>query len=247
MSGTVSDRPAAATTEQESPVPYGDSTARPTLTWAIVSLFAELVLAAGVILLFFIAYQTWGRVGQIEDAQEALDSRLEQSWQAAPEPSRPRSAPSPAPAEGDPFVRLSVPRLDLEWTVVEGIGADSLEGALGHYPRSQMPGKVGNFAVAGHRFRGLLRDLDDVEPGDRILVEDQNARYVYRVERSKIVSPQNTAVLAPVPGRPGVAPTESRITLTTCHPKWDDYERLIVSGELESITPKNPTPSEGTR
>ena len=32
-----------------------------------------------------------------------------------------------------------------------GVTLDDLAKGVGHYPRSALPGRVGNFAVAGHR------------------------------------------------------------------------------------------------
>lgn len=219
-----------------------NGTATVPVGWRIAGVVGELLAVAGLVLLGFLAYQTWGRTGQIEDAQAQLDQRLTQSWQTPPK--TPRQAASgksrQAMPAGTPLVRLSIPRLDMQWTVVEGVDLRSLRGALGHYPGTQLPGQVGNFAVAGHRFHGLFWDLDKVRPGDTILVEDRTARYVYRVESSTMVSPTDTAVLAPVPGRPGAAPSTAEITLTTCNPKWGHSQRLIVTGNLQSTVPKNP-------
>jgi sortase A len=47
------------------------------------------------------------------------------------------------------------------------------------------------------------------------------------------VLPTAVEVVAPVPGQPGVTPTEAFLTITTCNPKWDNYERLIVHAKLE--------------
>ena len=36
----------------------------------------------------------------------------------------------------------------------------------------------------------------------------------------------------PVPNKPNAKPTKSLLTLTTCNPKFNNYERLIVHAEL---------------
>ena len=56
-----------------------------------------------------------------------------------------------------------------------------------------MPGEVGNFAVAGHRSPGLFWDLDKIEEGDEIIVEDRKARYVYRAENRGSWNPPTPA------------------------------------------------------
>lgn len=57
----------------------------------------------------------------------------------------------------------------------------------------------------------------------------------------QIVLPSQTEVIAPVPGRPGAAPSGDRaelITLTTCHPQFSARQRLIVHGVLVAQYPK---------
>lgn len=49
---------------------------------------------------------------------------------------------------------------------------------------------------------------------------------------SEVVLPDRREVVEPVPHRPGVAPTGSLVTLTTCNPRFSARERLIVHGLL---------------
>ena len=37
-----------------------------------------------------------------------------------------------------------------------------------------------------------------------------------------------------MPGEPGKKPTKSMLTLTTCNPKFDNYQRLIIHAELDA-------------
>jgi sortase A len=107
-----------------------------------------------------------------------------------------------------------------------------------------MPGAVGNFAVAGHREKGLFWDLDQVQPGDYLVVQTSTNWYVYRVFQNHIVTPTAVEVVAPTPNQPEVAPTKADITLTTCNPKWDNYERMAVHGTLVQVTPASQRPSQ---
>lgn len=61
--------------------------------------------------------------------------------------------------------------------------------------------------------------------------------FVYRVTSSAIVAPEDVEVIAPVPGAPGVAPTEALITLTSCHPLHGSSERYVVHGSLLATAP----------
>jgi sortase A len=40
-------------------------------------------------------------------------------------------------------------------------------------------------------------------------------------------------VVAPVPFHPGDQPVDQWLTLTTCNPKWDNYQRLVVHAILD--------------
>jgi sortase A len=82
-------------------------------------------------------------------------------------------------------------------------------------------------------------DLDRVHPGDTIVVETRDNWYIYRVYQNHIVLPTAVEVVAPVPGQPGATPDRALLTLTTCNPKWDNYERLIVHAELVDQQPRS--------
>ncbi|WP_161780822.1 class E sortase [Amycolatopsis orientalis] len=209
------------------------------MIWRVIGFTGELLAILGLVLGGFLAYQKWGKLREVEDTQVSLGQQLSESWQQEP-PAGERTVP-----EGSPLTHLSIPRLGLRWTVVEGTDQRSLRAAPGHYRGSQLPGALGNFAVAAHRSPGLFWDLDKVQPGDEILIEDKSARYVYLAERTSITSPGDSAVLAAVPGEPGAAPSAAQVTLTTCNPKWDNYERLIVVGRLHSTAPKTPSSTAG--
>ncbi len=88
-----------------------------------------------------------------------------------------------------------------------------------------MPGEVGNFSVAGHRNVATFWALDQLQEGDPIVVETRDTWYVYQVTQEHIVRPTQVEVVAPVPNYPGATPTKRMLTLTTCHPKMDNYQR----------------------
>ena len=62
---------------------------------------------------------------------------------------------------------------------------------------------------------------------------------------TEIVAPTAVEVLLPVPGKPGVKPTEALITITTCNPRWASFERWIISGVLTDTRPETEGPPPG--
>ena len=204
--------------------------------WAAVGVIGELLITFGVLLLLFVVYQLlWTNV-TAQRAADELATDLQNSWsQPAPEPETETGADRPE--LGDAFALMYIPRLrDKVWglPVLESVSPADLARGIGHYPTSQLPGQEGNFAVAGHRATNgePLRSIDQLQVGDPVYVETQDAWYEYRLERDAIVAPQDSWVIEPVPGEPGATPTQRLITVTTCNPRWASTERWIWWGSL---------------
>ena len=105
---------------------------------------------------------------------------------------------------------------------MEGTDTTTLRKGPGHYPDTPLPGGPGTAAIAGHRttYGAPFRNIDDLRRGDRIVVDMPDGRYIYRVERVKIVDDQDLSVLEPV--------GHKRLMLSACHPLYSAAERVIV-------------------
>jgi len=196
----------------------------------------ELLITVGLVLLLFAAYEVWGKTAVVGAHQDNLSRELAQDWGNGPVvgPSGPPEAPASGPPRiGGAIARLYIPRMHKQWVVVQGVSRADIRYAPGHYPETAMPGNIGNFSVAGHRTPAIFWDLDQLRNGDLIGVETREQWYVYRVVQVEIVSPHAVQVVAPWPNHPGERPTKAMITLTTCNPKLDNYQRLVVHGELD--------------
>jgi sortase A len=201
----------------------------------------EIMITLGLVLLLFAGYEIWGKAAIVSSHQADLDAQLAQEWgdptvappDTSPEPgASPTPAAPPPPPPGGSIGRLYIPKLDKYWVVVEGVADRDIAYAPGHYPDTARPGEIGNFSVAGHRSPAIFWDLDRMRGGDAIVVETRNTFFIYRVTSNEIVAPTAVEAVAPVPDKPGVTPTQAMLTLTTCNPKWDNYQRLIVHAKL---------------
>ncbi|MDD9205257.1 class E sortase [Georgenia sp. 10Sc9-8] len=232
---------------------------RPSLALRTASVLGELLLTVGVLLLLFVVWQLWwtdviaGR-GQDETVAQVREQFAPPSEPApaAPEPEpgappSPSSAPPPEIEPVDPaevFGIVHVPRWgeDYEVPVAEGVdvGAVFNQGNIGHYPDAAMPGQTGNFALAAHRqsYTAPFRDVEELREGDPVIVETAEGWFVYRVTEDYVVTPDRVDVVAPVPGEPGEEPTDSLLTMTTCHPLYSAAERWITHGEFEEWYPR---------
>ncbi|MFG1880944.1 class E sortase [Micromonospora sp. NPDC049102] len=203
----------------------------------------EVLITFGLVVLLFAGYEVWGKSAVVDAHQNDLSSQLAEEWGPTDDPTVvPSTGPSAKPAppvRGKPIAGLYIPKLEKNWVVVEGVTQDDIRYAPGHYPTSALPGKIGNFSVAGHRNRATFWRLDELHDGDAIVVESKTDWFVYRVAQTRIVKPTQVEVVAPVPGEPDKKPTKRMLTLTTCNPKWDNYQRLIVHAELDRTQPKS--------
>ena len=131
-----------------------------------------------------------------------------------------------APAEGEVMGRIAIPKLDLDWMVVEGIDLELLKQGPGHIPHTALPGQPGNAVISGHRTTNgaPFFDLDLLIQGDIIEVESLTGTHTYSVIESRIVPPTGVWVTTQWDG--------AWLTLTTCAPKYSAAERLIVFAEL---------------
>jgi sortase A len=127
---------------------------------------------------------------------------------------------------GDPAGRIAMPSIGVSEVFVEGTGAGDLRTGPGHYPDTPLPGERGTVAIAGHRttYGAPFRRIDQLEPGDRIELRMPYGRFVYRVERTRIVEPTETSVIARV--------DHDRLVLSACHPLYSAAKRIIVFARL---------------
>lgn len=199
----------------------------------------EVLVTAGVILLLFVAYQlVWTNV-QADRAAAEHTKDLHEQWNAEPDGPEFQKPIT----NGDAFATMHIPRLGrtFEVPVVQGVSLEYLAQGVGHYPETALPGEIGNFSVAGHRATNgePFAMLDQLRVGDFVIVETGTTWYTYEVYDESIVAPTQVDVVFAVPGDAKAQPEEALMTLTTCNPRWDSYERLIFHARLWDEQPKS--------
>ena len=213
--------------------------------WTAVGVLGELLITVGVLLLLLVVYQLlWTNVTAQREADQVA-SDLQDSWTqqsgttdgSDEDGEDGEEAPEARPEIGSAFALMYIPRLsDKVWgmPVLESVALSDLARGIGHYPQSQLPGEVGNFAVAAHRATNgePFRDIDRLQVGDEVYVETQDAWYEYTLRRDQIVAPTATWVIDSVPFDPGATPMDRLITLTTCNPRWGSTSRWVWWGDL---------------
>lgn len=123
--------------------------------------------------------------------------------------SNPPEAPRRQLAEGSLFGRIAIPRLDVSTIVLEGVDAETLRRGAGHIPETAVPGARGNVGIAAHR-DSFFRGLKDIRKNDIVRLETLDGTFRYRVDWTRIVTPEETAVLGDT--------SDAELTLVTCYP-----------------------------
>jgi sortase A len=126
------------------------------------------------------------------------------------------------PLPGDAIARIQIPAIGVDEFVVEGTDRDNLRKGPGHYPSTPLPGARGTVAIAGHRttYGAPFRRIDDLKGGERVALDMPGGRYLYSVERTRIVDPTELSVLRKV--------RHDRLVLSACHPLYSAAQRIVT-------------------
>ncbi len=200
-----------------------------------------LLILAGLSLLGYVAWQVFGTNLVSHQKQQKIIDQTERVWEGKAGASGAANGIELRGAEA--LVRI--PRFGKNYVVPvqAGTSVKVLAEGFGHFKGTQRPGKIGNFAIAGHRVTHgePLRHMPDMRPGDKIIVETRNRTLTYRLDTNPnnlIVTFRDVWVIDRLPKNPrgGVEPAQRPgqrlITLTTCSELFHTDNRMIAFGHL---------------
>lgn len=227
----------------------------------------RLFLAVGILMASFSAYVLWGTNITADASQAELAGKLTGTETASVDEARTSLAgsgkdPSDA-SEGDPIGVIEIRKdentagIDLRKVFVAGTDDTDLERGPGLYEGFPFPGQTGNVPIAGHRvtYGAPFGKINELLPGDLIRMTTGQGEFVYEVLPSEASVGENGAVeqgdaywvVNPEDSSPLNEFGDNRLTLTACHPKFSDAERIIVAAKLigePAPTPPREAPTE---
>jgi sortase A len=138
---------------------------------------------------------------------------------------------------GEGLTRLTMPKINVDVLVVEGVTTSALKAGAGHYPDTPLPCAQGNVSIAGHRttYGRPFNQLDKMGPGDTAVLSTPFEKCTYKAvgpfaghADPWVVLPTDIGVV----GQSGELGTGHWLTLTTCTPKGSASHRLILRLKL---------------
>jgi len=212
---------------------------RRTTSWLTV--LGELLITAGVVLLLYVGWQLFINDPVVGNQQQLQAEHFKPSTSST----KPEFEKiSNKLAQGKVFGKIYVPRFEAKY--VRLIGQGTFQNVTlnkigpGHYLSSQWPGEVGNFAVAAHRTShgAPFNKIDTLQPGDEVFIETNDSWFTYEYRQTAIVDPTDVGVISKIPkGMTGAHSGGKYMTMTSCHPKWSNKQRIIVWLELVDEQP----------
>lgn len=138
-----------------------------------------------------------------------------------------------------------IPKISVDLPVYHGTSQESLASGAGHLYGTSLPvgGKSTHTVITGHR--GLVNALmftrlDELKRGDPFYIKSMNRTIAYRVDRIKVIEPDDTSSLRIEPG-------VDRATLMTCTPYGVNTHRLLVSGVRAEMPVPVPYPKDAKK
>ncbi len=132
------------------------------------------------------------------------------------------------PASPEQAIRIQIPAINVDAPIVQGDGWEQLKKGVGQHLGSPNPGQVGNMVLSAHNdvYGEIFRYLDQLQPGDEIIVFTQQRQYTYVISGTQVVEPTQVEVMAQTS-----TPTT---TLISCYPYLKDDQRIVVFADLKN-------------
>lgn len=141
---------------------------------------------------------------------------------------QPPPIPTPSPEQAR---RLQIPAIGVDKPIVQGDDWEQLKKGVGQYVNGALPGAPGNLVLSAHNdiFGSIFRYLDQLQPGDEIIISTERSTYTYIIREIEVVEPTDVWVLS--------STDHASTTLISCYPYLVDNKRIVVFADLAEEAP----------
>lgn len=121
---------------------------------------------------------------------------------------------------------ITIPQMELKMPIYLGATKENMSKGIVNLGNTSLPigGKNTNCVLAGHRgYRGapFFRNIEDLQIGDEIIIDNYWEQLKYNVCEIKVIYPTESEQVLIQDGK-------DMVTLITCHPYRDNYQRYVV-------------------
>lgn len=127
---------------------------------------------------------------------------------------------------------IEIPAIGVRLPVYNGASTDNMAKGAVYLAHTSLPlgGENTNCVIAAHsQFNGIyvFKRITELKPGDEIRFTNLWETLTYRVAETKIIDPSDSGSIYIQEGR-------CLLTLSTCHPFPQNYQRYLVYAELST-------------
>lgn len=128
--------------------------------------------------------------------------------------------------EGNTIGFIFIPKMEVELPILLGANVENLKKGAVHLTETSYPvgGNNTNCVLAAHRGfsqTAMFQDIEELELGDEIYIQNFRETLTYRVAELRVISPTDVKDLL-------IQEDRDLITLITCHPYRHNYQRYVV-------------------
>ncbi len=138
--------------------------------------------------------------------------------------------------EGNTIGFIKIPRMQVTLPVLLGANQENMSLGAVHLTETSYPigGTNTNSVIAAHRGysrTAMFRDIEALEIGDEVIIENFRETLIYEVADLRVILPKEVDQLMIQEGK-------DMVTLMTCHPYRHNYQRYVVFCVRKSHSPK---------
>ena len=125
---------------------------------------------------------------------------------------------------------ITIPAIDIKLPVYNGASEENMAKGAAYLANTSLPvgGENTNCVIAAHtRYKGIhmFKRITELNVGDEIHITNFWETLVYKVVETKVIDPMDSQNIYIKAGK-------SLVTLSTCHPYPNNYQRYLVYAEL---------------
>ena len=125
---------------------------------------------------------------------------------------------------------ITIPAIDIKLPIYNGASKENMAKGAAYLANTSLPvgGENTNCVIAAHtRYKSIymFKRITELNVGDKIYITNFWETLVYQVVETKVIDPNDSQNIY-------IKANRSLITLSTCHPYPDNYQRYLVYAEL---------------